>query len=203
MLNTLIAKRECIVLTSLIIILFVIFPLFSSAFAAQRNDNPITIAIGHPPPPSTGTGNGPGPNTDTCGGKYNLQSIPKGKNFGDPLCDFTKDALASLLQQEDAKYWTRWYTVIVPGESAYNPNAVEINDPVEQTGAWGLFQMSQQGASNQYNRGDVYWKTQTSNAIHYNEFLDVNKGTCSDGVYHNPITWCYWSTAHQWWGQKL
>lgn len=129
---------------------------------------------------STPGSSGPGasPTTESCGGKYNLAENPIGSNFGDPDCKFNKDDLYSRLQSLDPTNADGWYFNLVYCETGgtYNPNAF---NPVSTSGtAWGLFQMGHEeypsfGISkqmnNQYDRGDVSWQIQASNAVSYNK----------------------------------
>lgn len=107
------------------------------------------------------------PNDKTCGGKYTLDNLLG--NFGDPLCDFSKDKLTRLLQNLDSDNWKFWYYKIVPCESGYNPNAYNGN-AVDPAGAWGLFQMGR-GRNGQFDHGDVPWKEQSYNAVQYNKLI--------------------------------
>lgn len=116
------------------------------------------------------------PNKNTCDGKYTqvMKKNPLGQNFGDPSCNFTKDDLYTLLKQQDpanADFWR----LIVRCESSYIPNEYFrcgggrcTPDPA---GAWGLFQMGSDFPGNRRNgpfdRGDVAWQQQISNAINY------------------------------------
>lgn len=118
---------------------------------------------------ASGSSVGSNPSADSCGGKYNLASNPIGANFGDPDCQFTKDALFTLLQSLDPTNANKWYYEIVPCESGYNPNAYN-GSAVDPGGAWGLFQMGQ-GRNGQFDHGDVGWSSQASNAVTYNKDL--------------------------------
>ncbi len=124
----------------------------------------------------TGTKVGAVPTANSCGGRYNLASVPIGLNFGDPTCIFTKDDLYSLFKQLDPTNADYWYFKIVPCESGYSPLA--YNQVSTSGTAWGLFQMGHEEypafgipkqMNNQYDRGDVDWSIQTSNAINYNK----------------------------------
>ena len=122
-------------------------------------------------------------NQSTCNGTYTLDN-PLG-NFGDPSCQFNKDDLYTLLQQQDPAHANQWFYVIAPCESQYNANA--WRDPNEKphtpdpVGAWGLYQMGR-GRNGIYDHGDVIWQEQTTNAIAYNHKLGDTFG--------------YWACAH-------
>ncbi len=118
---------------------------------------------------ASGASAGANPTANSCSGKYNLATSPIGANFGDPDCQFTKDALFRLLQSLDPSNANKWYFEIVPCESGYNPNAYN-GSAVDPVGAWGLFQMGQ-GRNGQFDHGDVGWSSQTSNAVTYNRDL--------------------------------
>lgn len=106
--------------------------------------------------------------TDTCGGEYDLTATPLGTNFGDPLCDFTKDGLYTLLQSLDPVNANKWYYQIIPCESGYSPNAYN-GASYSGSGAYGLFQMNPSNHGYDINdAGDVSWNQQTTNAIAYN-----------------------------------
>ncbi|OGE10483.1 hypothetical protein A3A60_02980 [Candidatus Curtissbacteria bacterium RIFCSPLOWO2_01_FULL_42_26] len=134
--------------------------------------------------PDTGSGPGPPPGNvpptqDNCFGKWFLDN-PVG-NFGDPLCDFGEEKLYNLLQQLDPANAAYWFYTIVPCEApGYNVNAFNPNSTSGE--AFGLYQMGHQaypqygldyqigdGATNGYDRGDVKWDLQTSNAINWNK----------------------------------
>lgn len=125
-------------------------------------------------------------NQDTCGGTYTL-SNPKG-NFGDPSCNFDKDALYTLLQQNDPANADYWFNVVIKCESSYNPNAhadhATVGTP-DAGGAWGLYQMGQ-GKNGQYDHGDVAWQLQSTNAVTYNNNL-------------GNLKWRYWQCARDRW----
>jgi hypothetical protein len=129
-------------------------------------------------------------NHDTCGGTYKLNN-PIG-NFGDPLCNFTKDQLSNLIQQQDPNHYNAWFKIIIPAETggtfdpnSYNPNSTSaLNGGTP--GAFGLYQMNEAGKGNgQYDNGSVEWKQQTTNAIQYNNTVLIPKG----------CDFRYWSTA--------
>lgn len=130
------------------------------------------------------------PSDDVCGGKYsaNVRKNPIAKNFGDPQCNFTKDALHNLLRQEDPQDADFWFNEVVKCESGYNPNAyaghAEIGTP-DPGGAWGLYQMGSStppgspppapGRGGQNDRGDVPWVLQTKNAVSKSNQLGGNQ----------------------------
>lgn len=126
---------------------------------------------------------------NSCSGKYASYISGRNnllpKNYGDPQCSFTKDKLyAFLMQQENrnTKFVNYWFYDIIPGESGYNPNAfappVGEQARIDAGGAWGLFQMGSStppgsqppapGKNGPYDRGDVNWEVQATNAITYN-----------------------------------
>lgn len=159
--------------------------------------------------PPGGTGGGvsggfvPPAANDSCNNKY-ASLIAKNsllkKNFGDPACTYTMAKQLTMLKQQDPKFANLWYFTITPGESGYNPNvwaSPAIGTP-DSHGAWGLYQMGSSqppglappapGSNGEYDRGDVNWELQTSNAIQYN----TKKLHCS---------FRYWSTARSVWGK--
>jgi hypothetical protein len=114
-----------------------------------------------------------------CDEKYaaDIAKNPLRANFGDPLCDFTKDGLYTLLKQIDPQNADQWFSKVIPCESGYNPNAYA--SPATGTpnpyGAWGLFQMGNRSQSNNSNDlGDVPWNSQASNAVAYLALLNGN-----------------------------
>ena len=118
---------------------------------------------------SGGTGGGVPPTADNCNGKYEFthwtSKNPLNANYGDPLCDFTKDDLYTLIQQTDPANADFWYTC-ARMESTYVPNAYagpETGTP-DQGGAWGLYQMGR-GLNGPTDHGDVEWKQQLQNAV--------------------------------------
>lgn len=140
--------------------------------------------------PGGATGGGPvafddiPPSQDTCGGKYRLTS-PLG-NFGDPLCKFTKDDLATLIKDPtngDPLRFNEWFNIIIPGESGHNPNAFNGNS-TSGKGAYGLYQMNPKSAGYGLDNGSVIWSLQTRNAIGHNRNL----------IQRNCIFW-YWEVA--------
>ncbi|HSX08821.1 MAG TPA: hypothetical protein VLF93_01585 [Candidatus Saccharimonadales bacterium] len=127
-------------------------------------------------------------NHDTCSGKYasGLWALnnPYG-NFGDPQCNFTQQALDTLIKQLDSANYYTW-DCIAKHESLpqYNPNSY-LKASTSGKGAFGLFQMNPKGQGNgQYDAGNVNWPVQTSNAINYR-----NK------IIHG--SWAYWQTYSQ------
>lgn len=115
-------------------------------------------------------GGGSTPTEDNCNGKYDLSATPLGTNFGDPDCNFTKDGLYTMLKRLDPANADRWYYQIIPCESQYHPLA-HNGAAVDPAGAWGMYQMGR-GRNGPYDRGDVDWETQTSNAINYNALIN-------------------------------
>lgn len=132
------------------------------------------------------TGGGYPPTQDNCNGKYPLNN-PIG-NFGDPICDFDQDKLFAMLQQLDPENAAYWFTVVVPNESTYSPNA-HNSASTSGRGAYGLFQMNpNRERTDTYDQGDVDWQRQVSNAINYNNQLASN-----------GRAWCYWAAARDRW----
>ena len=125
---------------------------------------------------------------DNCGGKYDFTDKHRDKNplgnYGDPSCNFSKEKVAALIKEKDAKHLHEWYDMIIKRETGgtYDPNV--FAEPAGQQaaldagGAWGLYQMgssnpagqdpSAKGKNGQYDRGDVNWEVQTTNAINHN-----------------------------------
>ncbi len=125
------------------------------------------------------------PSQNNCG-KYRLNN-PLG-NFGDPVCNFTKDDLYRLLQQADPTNTDYWFYTVVRCESGYDPNAY-LKASASGLGAYGLYQMNPGGkGSGSYDAGDVIWQQQSSNAINYNNFL-IQSGRA----------WTYWACAKDRW----
>lgn len=126
-----------------------------------------------------------------------IRMTPLRKNFGDPQCNFTKSKLYTLLKQKDPKHAAIFFLTIVRRESGYNPNAYNGHTP-DPHGAWGLYQMGSSrppgkappaaGKNGRYDRGDVNWQIQTTNAVLYNT-----------KVIH--CNFRYWSTASGYWGK--
>ena len=112
------------------------------------------------------------PNSDTCNGYYTLTS--PSSNFGDPNCDFATDAkriqaqdeIGNVLKSQDPNNADAWFTIIIPRESGWNPNAFN-GSSTSGNGAYGLYQMNPQGksTSGQYDIGNVGWLEQTTNAM--------------------------------------
>lgn len=147
------------------------------------------------------------PNTTTCGGKYTLNGGEhNGQNFGDPTCELAQATttpfsafypvdptprtrtgniqalLKTDLNQLDPANADKWQGIALC-ESGYDPNAVA--DAVNST-AYGLFQMAGGSVGNgRYDKGDVQWRAQTSNAIDYNNKVLRPLG----------LTWKYWECA--------
>lgn len=128
-------------------------------------------------------GGGEAPTQDNCG-KYLLNN-PLG-NFGDPTCNFMKDDLFNLIKQNDPENAIEWFNGIVPCESSYNPNAYNF-DSTSGFGGYGLYQMNPAGkGTGQFDRGDVDWRFQTSNAINHNKYIISLGGK-----------WSYWACAYK------
>lgn len=148
------------------------------------------ISVNQPnQPPSNTTPNRGGafpPTTDNCGGKYSLKN-PLG-NFGDPLCNFTKEQLYDLLKSLDPKEADYWFNIVVACESGYNPNSFADYTP-DPAGGWGLYQMGRGNGWAATDKGDVEWVLQTNNAINHSIRLK------SLGI--NP--WTYWECAQARW----
>ena len=109
-------------------------------------------------------------NKNNCGGNYTLNN-PIG-NFGDPQCNFTKQAFGAELNQLDPSHKYTWDCIAryeSTGGTGYDPNAYNGNS-TSGFGAYGLFQMNPPGKGNgQYDNGAVNWTVQISNAINYNK----------------------------------
>ena len=136
--------------------------------------------------------------SNTCNGTYDLSNTHKFPigNFGDPNCDFSKDALNDLIKRLDpgrfcgksGKCYDRLdvWNGIIRCESGYRPNA--INRQIGRTGgsgwgAWGLFQMNPDFAGRaRHDNGTVDWRTKAENAI-------IRNNNVSDGGFG------YWSCA--------
>jgi hypothetical protein len=116
-------------------------------------------------------------NKSTCSGKYQLTS-PLG-NFGDPQCNFTRQALGTEESQLDSAHKFTWDCIAryeSGGGTSYDPNAYNGNSTSGE-GAYGLFQMNPPGkGNNQYDNGGVNWPVQLSNAVNYNKGLGGNFG---------------------------
>ena len=122
------------------------------------------------------------PSQDTCGGKYSFNN-PVG-NFGDPSCNFDKNALHEMLKQQDPTNADTWFFKIIPCESSYNPTTYASHESIgtpDPAGAWGLYQMGSSqppgspppapGRNGPNDRGDVNWPIQTENATTYGKKL--------------------------------
>lgn len=146
-------------------------------------------------------------NTSTCNGKYTLTGGEhNGQNFGDPTCELAQSQTSEFsafypvdptprtrsgniqallktdLNQLDPANADKWQGIALC-ESGYDPNAVA--DAVNST-AYGLFQMAGGSVGNgQYDKGDVQWRSQASNAIDYNNKVLRPLG----------LTWKYWECA--------
>lgn len=125
------------------------------------------------------------PSQDNCDGAYRLTS-PYG-NFGDPSCNFKKEDLFTLLQQQDPAEATYWFETLVRKESSYNPNAYNPGS-TSGAGAFGLFQMNPNAGKDTYDAGNVAWQRQSSNAVNYNNYLKTI-----------GRVWCYWEAANERW----
>ena len=133
------------------------------------------------------------PSTNKCSANYALTSS-LGMNFGDPVCNFTKNDLSALLTQLDPSVATAWFNTVVPCESSYNPNAfappVGAQAQLDAGGAWGLFQMGSStppgsappapGKNGVNDRGDVNWQMQVVN---------------STTTRQSSVGWSYWACA--------
>ncbi len=121
------------------------------------------------------------PSTNDCGYpeyKKFMDKLPgdkKGKNFGDPNCEYVKtdgggkkildkDKLLALLKEKDPGQADKWFCLAGP-ESNYNPNAF-LGASTSGEGAYGLFQMNPPGkGKNESDNGYVVWTKQVENAI--------------------------------------
>lgn len=133
------------------------------------------------------------PNDNYCQNNiynYVLRNDLLPKNFGDPTCTLDtaakRDQLYALLQQKDPQWADFWFSIVIPGESGYRPNAwarpvPDEDDPrdvLSDTGAWGLFQMGSSeppGKLTNRNgtyRGDLTWPEQVDTAIARNKYLE-------------------------------
>lgn len=143
-----------------------------------------------------------------------IEQNPANENFGDACCDASESAIFTELQRLDCTYANFWMD-IVRRESAgtFSPNVVA--GVSTSGSAWGLFQMGHDARdlngdgdtldsitwndprrgsvtiheprqmNNSFDRGDVPWREQVSNAINYNEGLRNGNGN----------EWCYWAAA--------
>lgn len=136
----------------------------------------------------------PQPETNNCGGKYDFSKWPELNsvgNFGDPQCNFSKESLGNLInvKEPNPEYANIWFNIIVPGEAVnYSPNthAPPSSGTPDAGGAWGLYQMGSSkppppgqpppapGNNGIYDRGDVNWELQTTNAIAYWKLIHCN-----------------------------
>lgn len=130
---------------------------------------------------ATSPGTGAPPTADNCNGAYDLTKWPSknplNANYGDPSCNLTRNDLYTLLKQLDPTYADVWYQMAsCETGGTYSPNS--FNGASTSGTAWGLFQMGHEAypdlgiplqMNNQYDRGDVEWTIQASNAINYNK----------------------------------
>lgn len=124
----------------------------------------------------------------TCNGKYDLNNPIAHPNFGDPICNFTKNDLYKRLLTIDPANASFWFSTVIPCESSYNPNAIQPPGvAVDPAGAWGLYQMGR-GKNGQYDHGDVPWQIQTDTAVQYNNIL-----------FSHGVGWHYWLCASTRW----
>lgn len=134
------------------------------------------------PPEDDDTGSGELPNPDTCSGRWAFHPQNLLGNFGDPDCDYTESGLYAKLQALDSTNADYWYYTIVDCETGgtYDPNSY---NPASTSGeALGNFQMGHAAYPalgydyqiadppplKEYDRGDVKWDKQASNAVDYN-----------------------------------
>ncbi len=183
-----ISMRKVLVLFFFSIIFLIIAP---RVYATQyQSEATATIPVGNPPATS-GTGASKGhPATSTICPKtsdralqlirdrylfdFANNSVFSPKNFGDPICDYTLNGLAAVIDAQDHKHFHCWYDVIVKNESAYDPNIEQLYDPYDPAHAWGNFQMGRgknDGPHDHFDHGDVDWQTQVVNAVGYNAKL--------------------------------
>lgn len=119
---------------------------------------------------------GSAPTASNCGGIYNPTKNPLNANFGDPACTFNRNDFHKKLKELDPTQADIWYQIAsCETGGTYDSNAF---NPVSTSGtAWGLFQMGHEAypqyniprqMNTQYDRGDVEWNTQASNAVTYN-----------------------------------
>lgn len=121
--------------------------------------------------------------SNSCPGKFygnrqidltNINKYPIG-NFGDPNCDFSKDAVINLIKQLDpgefvaknGRHYQKYavWDGIIHCESGYFPNALNRNSR-SGWGAWGLFQMNPDFSGRAvHDNGTTDWRTQVENAI--------------------------------------
>lgn len=169
-----------------------------NAFIVNQAEGSVIGAVSYNQPGGNSPGGPPAegfvphaPESNNCNGKYDFSKYPDQNplgNYGDPQCNFSKDALYKLLQSKESnpEFVHIWFDIIIPGESNFDPN--EWAPPVGQQGeldsggAWGLYQMGSStppgqsppapGQNGVYDRGDVNWELQTSNA--YNDWKTRN-----------------------------
>lgn len=121
------------------------------------------------------------PNGNTCNGKYDLNAglgpplfpvpgVNPQSNFGDPSCNFDKNVMSQLIQEQDPANYYMWFIKIAPCESNYNPNSYNPNSQSGH-GAFGLFQMNPKGTH--YDDGYVEWRQQISNAINREKWWEA------------------------------
>ena len=134
--------------------------------------------------------------TNTCNSKYKLNTNPLGKNFGDPKCDFTKDKLYAQLKKDDPKNASKWFNIVIPCHSSFQPNeyhkckvtTTEKCEGYDPEGMWGLFGMAK-GGNGALDHGDVPWQQQATNAIGYNKELSSKQkdfaywGLCTKSIW--------------------
>lgn len=166
-------------------------------FVAVDNFHAINWAEGVATPVQTAGGSYTPANPNNCGGIYDFSQWPEENplgNFGDPLCNYSKEALFALLTRLDQRYVHSWEIIITRETGGtFSPNAFSGLTPeqieIDACGAWGLYQMGSSGEklpagsnflctpglappapgkNGIYDRGDVNWELQTSNAINYN-----------------------------------
>ncbi|MEK7605000.1 MAG: hypothetical protein AAB478_00555 [Patescibacteria group bacterium] len=171
----------------------------------SSSDTSGTINIGSNPPP----------NTSNCSGAYVLNGGQHdGNNFGDPDCELAQSqrisydfngrhwsnvpkAMVDLLKQLDPAGVGYWIGISACEAPGFDPNNVSV---AVNGSAYGLFQMGSRfvngqespfgegvGLNGQYDRGDVNWKTQVSNAVNYH-LKNLGGG------------WGYWECAKIVWG---
>lgn len=119
---------------------------------------------------------------DDCDKKY-APYMAKNKydntNWGDPACDFTQAELKSKLEAVLPQTTADLFYRVAGRESSYIPlnwtatvGTVATPNPF---GAWGLYQMGSAARSNNdFDRGDVIWRQQITNALGYLRLLKGN-----------------------------
>lgn len=120
------------------------------------------------------------PSNNNCGDSgYQgfMDILPNHLNFGDPQCEVTsaynnpahRDLMYNYVKSLDPQNSVLWFYCIAYGESSWDPNAY-LAASTSGYGAYGLFQMNPSGKGvNQYDAGDVDWRTQIQNAVNYNK----------------------------------